>query len=100
MSEKQIASNTNTNTSVEPTTIVVKKRGRKSKKEIELEKAKLEQQYTYNLNWQAKGGDISEYSRLKLKNRHFSEEHRKKISESKILVVGHGKGICIIDFHE
>jgi hypothetical protein len=23
-----------------------------------------------------------------------------KISESKILVVGHGKGICIIDFHE
>ena len=23
-----------------------------------------------------------------------------KITESKILVVGHGKGICIIDFHE
>ena len=49
-----------------------------------LNKAKLEQQCTYNLNWQAKGGDISEYSRLKLKNRHFSEEHSKKISESKI----------------
>jgi group I intron endonuclease len=49
-----------------------------------LDIAKQEQNKSYNLNWEASGGNISEYSRLKLKNRYFSPEHRKKISESKI----------------